>query len=500
MQSLSILAGGVSLRQLFPAAEFVGMGDMRVSSCSCDSRHCRPGDLFVALPGAAHHGRDFAVHAMARGAKAVLTDQLVRGLPLPACIVPNARAAYGALCQALVGNPAQRLKVVAVTGTNGKTTTSFLTAAVLEAGGLASGVIGTLGYFDGAEIGMTSLTTPDAAELARHMARMEANGCSHIVLEASSHALAQDRLAGVDLDVAAVTNICHDHLDYHGTPEDYRRAKERVFGLLKPEGLGVFNVDDRVTAAIVDRYPGPAITVGIDRAAEITATCSEQFISEQTFLLEIDDVMVPVRTSLIGRHNVYNCLVAAAIGSVYGVEPAAIAAGLESVTVIPGRLERIECGQDFGVFVDYAHTPDALAGILDTLRPLTRGRLICVFGAGGDRDRFKRPMMGRVVDAKADLAVVTSDNPRGEDPRQIANEILGGMRRRERVEVQLDRAHAIDWALAQAQPGDCVVIAGKGHEDYQLVDDEKLYFDDREAARQWLYANYRPARLLKKAA
>jgi UDP-N-acetylmuramoyl-L-alanyl-D-glutamate--2,6-diaminopimelate ligase len=303
----------------------------------------------------------------------------------------------------------------------------------------------------------------------------------------SSHALAQSRVAGVDFDVACVTNVRRDHLDYHGTEHHYRAAKLKIFNHLLPEGFAIVNTDDAAAAGFLSRCDGPVLTIGLDTPAEVTALPLEQFASEQTFLLHAGDESVPVCTPLVGEHNIRNCLMAAAVGMAYGIDLPTIVRGLESVACVPGRLERIECGQPFHVFVDFAHTPDALTGVLATLRGLTEGRLICVFGAGGDRDKTKRPMMGRAVEEAADLAVVTSDNPRSEPPRSIIAQILNGFRHPIEARVIPDRAEAIGWALNHARPGDTVVIAGKGHEQVQIVGHQQFEFDDREVAKQWLY-------------
>ena len=491
---------GVSLRELLPGATFLGTEDLRVTSCAGDSRLCQPGDLFVALRGTQYDGHDHIAEALLRGAIGVVSQSPLDRADVPNCIVPDTRDAYGHICQALVGNPSCRLKVIGVTGTNGKTTTSWLVASILAAAGIRCGVIGTLGSFDGFELEPTTHTTPAAADLARQLARLEAAGCSHVALEVSSHALDQRRLSGVQLDVAAVTQISRDHLDYHGTIERYRQAKQQIFELLPCEGMAVANVDNAGAAALLDQFHGPALSIGIDSPCEISGMPLEQFVSEQTFLLSAGDESMPVRTPLIGRHNIYNCLVAAAVGSIYDLDLPTIARGIESVKYVPGRLERIECGQPFGVFVDYAHTPDALAGCLATLRPLTRGRLICVFGAGGDRDRDKRPQMAAAVESWADFCVVTNDNPRHESPETIAAEILAGFQNRRHVHCQLDRLAAIEWALSQAVPGDCVLLAGKGHEADQQFGDERIYFDDREAARNWLYQHTPEPHLLRASA
>ena len=477
---------GLNLSRILPDATLPS-GEIAVSSCCADSRACRPGDLFVALRGSTADGHDHVGEAIARGAAAVLADRPLGDCPVPVCYVDDAARAYGQLCQALAGNPARRLKTIGITGTNGKTTTSYLIGSVLAAGGHKTGVLGTLGYFDGCEWSDAGWTTPPANVLASSMARMVANGCTHAVMEVSSHALAQQRLAGIDLDVACVTNVRRDHLDYHGTWRSYRETKARLFDCLTPEGFAVVNSDDPAADSLLSQINGPVLSVGIDRPAEVTAVPVEQFANEQTFLLTAGDETIAVRTSLIGAHNITNCLLAAAVGLVYSIDLTTIVAGLEAIPRVPGRLERIECGQPFSVFVDYAHTPDALSASLNTLRSVTRGRLICVFGAGGDRDKSKRGPMGRAVECAADLAVVTSDNPRSERPETIIEQVVAGFDEPSAARKLVDRGEAIAWALEQAQAGDCVLIAGKGHETYQIVGDRRFDFDDREMARRWLY-------------
>ena len=476
---------GISLRQVLPQANFLGQADVWVRRCRVDSRQVRPGDVFVAVRGSQFNGRDFIRDALQRGAAAIVTEQAEEAVGVPQCVVPHAGEAFGSLCQALAGGPSTGLKVIGVTGTNGKTTTTLFIASILESAGYAPGFLGTLGYCDRQTLAPSTHTTPPADVLSSWLTRMAENDCTHAVLEVSRHALSQGRVAGIDFDVACVTNVRHDHLDYHGDWASYHAAKGKLFDYLKPEGLAILNADDPGSAAYLNYCGHAALTVGLEQPAEITATVVERFLSEQTYLLHAGDETVPVRSRMIGSHNISNALQAAAVCLCYGIDLTDIARGLEDVKHVPGRLERIECGQPFGVFVDYAHTPDALALCLETLRPLTKGRLICVFGAGGDRDKTKRPLMGQAVSERADLAIVTNDNPRTEDPQAIIRDITQGMSGR--PEIMLDRAQAIAFALQTARPGDCVLIAGKGHETYQIIGRETLPFDDRETARALLY-------------
>ena len=479
----------VSLKRLCPAARFYGAADIEVSSVAADSRAIEPGDLFAALVGNNTDGHDHVSEALASGASAVLAERFVPTDGRPLCVVPDARVTFARLCQALADHPSRRLKVIGMTGTNGKTSTSWLIRGVLEAAGYRTGLLGTLEYSDGESAEAADLTTPPAPILAHWLSRMETAGCSHAVIEMSSHALAQARVDGIELNAACVTNVRRDHLDFHNTLANYRRAKSKIFEHLAADGFAVLNADDAVAAGFSEHFSGPTLTVGMNRPAEVTAQVIERCRSEQTFLLSAGSETVPVRTRMIGDHHVANCLIAAAVGLVYGIDLADVARGLEQVEQVPGRMERIECGQTFGVFVDYAHTPDALEMSLQTLREVTEGRLICVFGAGGQRDREKRPLMGRVVETAADLPIVTDDNPRREDPARIRREIVRGFKWPSGARVIADRAEAIAFALSQAEAGDCVLIAGKGHEEYQHIGSRRHWFDDRQVARQWLYDN-----------
>ena len=487
MQVCPDLGHLVSLRGLLPEAAIIGTDDVWISGCTSDSRQVRGGELFAALMGSHSDGHDFAAEAAQRGCAAVLAERPIPELSVPSCVVPNAREAYARLCQALAGNPSRQLKLIGITGTNGKTTTSCLIAGVLSAAGHRVGVLGTLGYLDGRIVEESTHTTPPPERLASLFSRMARNDCTHAVMEVSSHALDQSRVAGLEFDAACVTNVTHDHLDYHATLSDYRQAKAKIFEHLNIEGFAVLNADDAGSAEFLRLHAGPALTIGIDSPAEITAVPVEQLSSEQTFLLTAGSETVPVRTQMIGRHHIYNCLAAAAVGLAYDIELTTVVRGLESVGHVPGRLERIECGQPFSVFVDFAHTPDALAGVLKTLRQVTSGRLICVFGAGGQRDSQKRPLMGRAVEQAANVAILTNDNPRHEDPLAIFRDVLAGFVNRDTVQLVPDRTAAIQRALGMAEAGDCVLIAGKGHETHQIIGNERVPHDDREVARELLY-------------
>ncbi len=483
-------AQALSLGQVLAGAEFKGAADVRFRSCSADSRACQPGDLFVALGGTRWDGHDFARDAIARGAGAVVVERPL-DVDVPQCLVGDTHEALGQICQALAGHPSRSLKVVGVTGTNGKTTTAHLIASIFEAAGRTTGLLGTLGYHDTVDFQSADLTTPAAPTLAHWLSRMVQNGCSHAVMEVSSHAIAQRRIAGVEFAHVCLTNLRRDHLDYHGTLADYHHTKTSLFNYLSCQGLAFINADDPASLAAAPLLPGGVLSIAIDHAADLVATLVERSKGEQTFLLTAGNVTLPVRTAMIGNHHVYNCLMAAAVGLAEGIDLVTIVRGLESVGHVAGRLERIECGQPFGVFVDFAHTPDALAASLEAVREVTAGRVLCVFGAGGNRDPQKRPLMGRTVESNADVAIVTTDNPRFEDPGAIAADILTGFERAADARWMPDRAAAIQYALSLAGPDDSVLVAGRGHESHQVVGRMRLPLDDREIVRRYLY-NLKP--------
>lgn len=480
----------VSLRRLFPLASFVGCADIRVSDATEVSSECRRGVLFAAIRGTQFDGSKFVGEAIAAGASALLVDRPLADVSVPQCVIGDVRRAYAELCAALAGWPSRRMNIVGVTGTNGKTTVTWLVRSILASHGQRAGVLGTIEYCDGLRLERASLTTPDSRSVSRWLAGMVQNGLAHAAIELSSHALAQGRTVGTNLASAIVTNITQDHFDYHRDYQRYMDAKAEIVRYCRPGGPVFLNVDDDGSRSLVERLTGRAnvITYGLDRPADVSAVVLDESLNGSRFEMRLAGGPVEVRTPLVGRYNISNCLAAAAACEHLGVPGEAIARGIESLTSVPGRLERVDCGQPFDVFVDYAHTDDALRRCVTHLRELTHGRVICVFGAGGDRDRLKRPLLGRAA-AAADIAVVTSDNPRTEDPNEIIREVLEGCQGAScRPWVEVDRAEAIQWALSEARPGDCVLVAGKGHEVEQIIGTQRLPFDDREVVRRSLVA------------
>jgi UDP-N-acetylmuramoyl-L-alanyl-D-glutamate--2,6-diaminopimelate ligase len=478
----------VSLRTLFPAASFVGCADIRATEATESSDKCGPHTVFAAIPGTRVDGASFAREAIARGASGLLVQRPLADVSVPQCVVPNVRKAYAELCSALAGSPSRSIKLVGVTGTNGKTTVAWLVRSILETSGHRTGLLGTIEYHNGVDCSPSPMTTPDSKTLVHWLANMVSHGTTHAALEVSSHALEQDRTAGTQFDVAVVTNITQDHFDYHGDAEHYRAAKSRLLDQLKPESLVVLNADDPGSAALAERAPAQSrcASYGLERPADLWATVLDESLRGTRFLLHRGGETVETRTSLVGRHNVSNCLAAAAAVEPFGISLKATKAGIEALRMVPGRLERVDCGQPFDVFVDYAHTADALSRCVGFLKRLGRGRVICLVGAGGDRDRTKRPMIGRAA-AEADLAIITSDNPRSEDPEQIIREIVAGSEPgRHELIVEPDRAEAIRRALESAEPGDCVLVAGKGHEREQIVGNRRIPFVDRDVVREIL--------------
>jgi len=483
------------LLRALPEKELHGPLPSEVRGLTDDSRQVTAGSCFVAVRGLRVDGHRFISQAVGRGARAVVAEppDPLPGHDVGRVLVPDSRWALPRLADAYFGHPSRGLTVVGVTGTNGKTTTAYLVEALLRARGLETGVIGTIRYVIRGQEREARQTTPEALELQGLLREMAAAGVGGVAMEVSSHALEQRRVDGVAFDVAIFTNLTQDHLDFHGTMERYAQAKARLFFELLPDGgkrgaTAILNADDPVAAAWAAALPGRVLTFGLGPGRAVRARRYESSLAGIVLEAETPEGAVALGSPLIGEHNVLNLLGAVAAGVALGLGPEAIATALAGVTAVPGRFERVDAGQEFLVAVDYAHTPDALRRVLETARRLTPGRLGVVFGAGGDRDRGKRPIMGRVAAELADRVWLTSDNPRSEDPEAIIEEVAAGVVRapQEGYTRLPDRREAIRDALTWGRAGDTVVIAGKGHETYQIIAGETLPFDDCRVAREIL--------------
>jgi UDP-N-acetylmuramoyl-L-alanyl-D-glutamate--2,6-diaminopimelate ligase len=463
------------------------VADRDVTGLADDSRRVRPGDCFVAVPGEREDGARYIPEAVARGAVAVVAARIPDPAPGVPCVrVRDVRAAAARLAGAFFGHPSERMDVAGITGTKGKTTTAFFLRSILEAAGRPCGLIGTVRYVVGTRTLPAPNTTPGPVVLQGLLAEMAASGSRAAAVEVSSHALVQRRVEGVRFRVGIFTNLAQDHLDYHGTLEAYRDAKGLLFASLEPGATAVLHVDDPASAHYRSLTRVPVVGFGLGPGADVGAEIHAVDFRGTRLTLRAGAERVPVATRLLGRHNVCNLLAAAAAARAMGVDLDAIRRGVEALDAVPGRLEPVDAGQDFAVMVDYAHTEASLRNVLECLRPLARARLVCVFGCGGDRDHGKRPAMGRVAEALADAVILTSDNPRSEDPEAILAEIRAGMREPGRARVMVDRRAAIREAVDGASAGDIVLIAGKGHETVQVFRDVTLPFDDRLEAREAL--------------
>ena len=477
------------LRGLAPTELLASHASRIVSGVFDDSRRVQPGGIFVAVRGTNADGRRYVGDAAGRGAAVVVGEALEPTERALVVNVPDARAALTTLAfrwYGLAEDGCAGLKLAGVTGTNGKSTTAFMTRAILRAAGLKCGMLGTVHYDLCGRSVAAPMTTPGPLELGACLRECADAGAVAAVMEVSSHALDQKRTDGLRFAAAAFTNLTGDHLDYHKTVENYRAAKARLFTGLDASAVAIVNRDDPNHEAILRDCRAHVVTYALERDADITARIVRSTSQGTFYRLRLEGRELVLENAIVGRHNVYNALTAAGLAQALGVTSDAIAAGLLSVRNIPGRLQRVPCASAADVFVDYAHTDDALRNVLSVLKPLTRRRLIVVFGCGGDRDRTKRPRMARAAAEFADAILVTSDNPRSEDPRAIIAEILTGFDAdaRRRVAVEPDRAAAIHAALAAGGAGDVVLLAGKGHEDYQIIGDRRIHFDDVEVAIQ----------------
>ncbi len=473
-------------------------GDLgtEIKGIAYDSRKVEPGFLFICIEGFKSDGHDFVDAALAKGASAIVAQRLIsvpEGTPL--ILTPNTRKALALMGSTFADHPSRKLTMIGITGTNGKTTTTYLAEQILIEHGGKVGLIGTIVNKIGDRVYPVKNTTPESLDLQLLLKEMAEEKVTHVVMEVSSHALELDRVAGVEFDTAVFTNITQDHLDFHNTMENYLAAKTKLFSNLNNSALkkkvkySIINADDPSSDAIIRVAAGKILTYGINNDCDVQASNINLKGNGVSFNVQTPEHELFLELHLTGLFNVYNALAAVSIGLAEGVSPYDIKNALEAVKGVPGRLEPVNEGQAFTVLVDYAHTPDGLENIIKAAKEFTGGRVITLFGCGGDRDRTKRPIMGEISGRLSDFSILTSDNPRTEEPLFILSQIEEGVRKavdRSKYSVIPERREAIAYAVKMAQPGDVVLIAGKGHETYQIIGDKVNHFDDREEASKAL--------------
>ncbi len=471
--------------------------DVQIGDITYDSREVKRGSLFVAVKGFKTDGHRYIADAVKRGASAVVVEDAVnisKG-DVTVITVPDTRNALALLSARFYGDPSRRLRMIGITGTNGKTTTSYLIKSIIEKAGKKAGLLGTISYIIGDEAMPAPHTTPESSDLQKYLSQILDAGAEYAVMEVSSHALELNRTANCEFDIGVFTNLTQDHLDFHKTMEDYFNAKLKLFTSLNNERgkmakkVGIINIDDPYSNRILSAMTVKPITYGFSENADIRPEEINVDVDGIRFLAVTPKGNFPIESKLTGKYNILNILAAIAVGQSLGFDNSAIQEGISSLSSVSGRFEKIDEGQDFSVVVDYAHTEDALKRILEAIRAFAKGRVITVFGCGGDRDRGKRPKMGEAAVKLSEIAILTSDNPRSEDPHEIIKEIEEGIKRKRngRLREYLiipDRKEAIYRAIEMAEKDDVILIAGKGHEDYQIIGDKKLHFDDRETARE----------------
>lgn len=483
------------LAQIVEGATIIGDKETIITGIEHDSRKAETGTLFVCIKGVHVDGHKFISQAVNAGAKAILTTRETVEVPAGVAIlrVPDLNKALDTIVPYFHDYPARSMRIIGITGTNGKTTTSYITRAILRAAGYRVGLIGTIQIMIEDEVYPIHNTTPDVVELQHTLAIMRDKGMDYVVMEVSSHALDQDRVAGIEFDTAVFTNLTQDHLDYHKTLENYMLAKAKLFDKVSEAGVkngktAVVNIDDAAGKVMLEHAKCRHRTYAIDKKADLRATAINVLASGANFTLNNEAFgKMPLKLHITGIFNVYNVMSAVGAALAENIESAVIAKVLQEFTSVPGRFELVKAGQDFSIIVDYAHTPDGVENVLKTARKIAKKKIIAVFGCGGDRDRTKRPIMGRLAAELADVVIATSDNPRSEDPEFILNEVETGVKEKignKQHEKIVDRRQAIFRAVALAQTDDIVVILGKGHENYQILKDKTIHFDDKEVARE----------------
>ncbi len=462
-------------------------GDIRITGIASDSRKIEAGNLFVAVPGYESDGHNFVEEAVKRGAAALVVERDVNVNKIPIVKVENSRKALAFLANRFYGDLSNELLVVGITGTNGKTTVAFLVESILASAGIETGLIGTVIYkWKGHEVS-ANRTTPDSVEIHRMLKQMKDDGVKAVVMEVSSHALALHRVLGMKFRAGVFTNLSRDHLDFHDSFRSYGETKAKLFTMLSSNGVGVINGDDPMSELMIQSAGEKAVTYGMDSEnLDYRITEIEKRKKETKFSIVSGNKKIPISTYLLGNFNVMNTAAAAIVGFELGFNRSIVQEGIRKASNVKGRMEMIDSGKGFRVIVDYAHTPDALENVLNAAREFTEKRLIVVFGCGGERDRGKRPEMGRIAYSLADVVFVTSDNPRRENPEVILSDIIEGIDSTDKVITIVDRKEAIKAALDEAQNGDTVLIAGKGHETYQEIGGKRIPFDDCVIVEEYL--------------
>ena len=486
MKRLSDLLSGVDIIQKS------GDSTIQIHGIQYDSREVSPGDLFVAIKGGTYDGHEYIDAAIRRRASAVVGNNPPPDDRIPYVQVGNTRKALAEIAAAYYGHPGRSLSLIGITGTNGKTSTAFLIESILKQHGMRTGLLGTVMYKIGGEERTADWTTPESTTLQQLLAAMLEASTETVVMELSSHALDQYRAEGLAFRLAVFTNLTQDHLDYHRSMADYAAAKQRLFAQVDAvKGENIINGDDTRSREMVLANHRPVFTYSATAGkADVFPVSAEYSSRGSTVVLRTPSGDIALSTSLPGKHNVYNIMAAVSVGICLNISLEHIKNGIEAVITIPGRLEHVDVGQPFSVLVDYAHTPDAMENVITSVKQVTTGNLIVLFGCGGDRDKRKRPMMGSIADTYSDTAILTTDNPRTEDSEQIIQDTLQGVTNLDKMIIVPDRSDAIKTALDRASDDDCVLILGKGHEQYQMIGKEKLPFDDRQIAREYLRKKY----------
>lgn len=477
---------GIRLLDILPNAKFIGAKDIVVHSCCGQWDDCQSDDIFVAIVGTELDGHEYSHEAIKRGASAVVTERLLT-IDRPQCIVPDTRKAYGKICQALAGTPSSRMSTIGIAGSDGKTVTSHLIRSVLKAAGRTTGLVSSIEADLGGGCQSVPLQEINPPSLAEQLSRMVMSGCTHAAVELSSVSLAQRALYGVEFDITVLTNIRQDHLQFHGSVDNYRRALLRSLQCLKPNGLTIVNSDDPTSYFLLKSIQVPTLTFGMKQDAQIKAQLIERCSSEQTFMITAGSESVPVRTAIVGDQHIYNCLAATAVGLSMEIDLSTIARGLEAANHIPGRLERIECGQEFGLWIDAARSPNQLATAVRSIKQVTSGNVWCVCSTSDQQTKSERRRLGEVLERSADHSILTKVAVDQVIDYEPAHQVLDGFAHPEKARLIPNRFKAIEWALQHAQAGDSVLVTGCGEKPFALVGDNRWTINDRDVCQAWLY-------------